>query len=127
MNVTLGPWTAAHAENKALALAMGEEAWSAVKNTDGFTPQKPAAGSSAAKGYGISGKVTSVVKQGNSSQVFSTFTIWVDGTLSNVAPIPGNGSAEGSNTAEDAVRAITEARVKKILQTLKTGRVKKAS
>ena len=46
--------------------------------------------------------------------------------MSNVPPVEGNGFAEGSNTAEDALRAITEARINKILGVIKTGRVVKA-
>ena len=126
MDVTLGPWTAAHAENKPLAEAMGDEAWKTVDKTVGFTPKEAPKGKSVTMGYTISGRLTSVVKQGNSLQILSAFTIWVDGTVSNVPPIQGTGSAEGSSTAEDAVRAITESRVKKILETIKTGRVVKA-
>ena len=126
MDVTLGPWTAAHVENKSLAEAMGDEAWKTVAKAAGFTPKEAPKGKSAVKGYSISGKVNSVVKQGNSVQVLSTFTIWVDGTLSNVAPIQGAGSAEGSNTAEDAMRGITENRITMILEKLKTGNIRKA-
>ena len=125
MDVTLGPWTAAHAENKPLAEAMGDEAWKTVEKTTGFTPKEAPKGKPA-MGYTISGKLTSVVKKGNSTQIFMTFTIWIDGTISNVPPIQGTGFAEGSSTAEDAVRAITENRIKKILETIKTGRVVKA-
>jgi hypothetical protein len=127
MDVTLGPWTAEHVENKPLAEAMGNEARKTVDKTAGYTPKDAPKGKSATKGYGISGRLNSVVKKGNSIQIFSTFTIWVDGTMSNVPPIQGTGFAEGSNTAEDAVRAITESRVAKILDTLKTGRVIKAA
>jgi hypothetical protein len=127
MDVNLGPWTAAHPENKPLAEAMGEEAWKTAEKTAGVTPKKAPQGAKGAKGYTVSGRITSVAKQGSAVQVFSAFTILVDGALSNVPPIQGNGSAEGSNTAEDAVRAITEMRIKKILDTLKTGRVAKAS
>ena len=126
MDVTLGPWTAAQAENKPLAEAMGNEAWKTVEKAADFTPKEAPKGKSATKGYGISGRVNSVVKQGNSSQVLSTFTIWVDGTLSNTQPIQGNGSAEGSMTAEDAVRAVTENRITMILEKLKTGSIHKA-
>jgi hypothetical protein len=123
MDVTLGPWTAAHPENKPLAEAMGDEAWKMVEKTAGFTPKKAPPGATATKGYTVSGRLTNVNKQGNTVQIFSAFTILVDGGLSNVPPIQGTGSAEGSSSAEDAVRAITESRIKKILDTLKTGRV----
>ena len=126
MDVTLGPWTAAHAENKPLAEAMGNEAWKTVEKAADFTPKEAPKGKAATRGYTISGRLTSVVKQGNSLQILSAFTIWVDGTMSNVPPIQGTGSAVGS-TAEDVVRAITEDRIKKILETLKTGRVVKAA
>ena len=126
MDVTLGPWTAQHAEDKPLAEAMGDEAWKTVEKSDGFTPKEAPKGKPAPKGYTISGSLTSVVKKGKTVQIFSNFTIWVDGTVSNVPPIQGTGFAEGSNTAEDALRAITESRVKKILETIKTGRVVKA-
>ncbi len=126
MEVSLGPWTAAHPENKPLAEAMGDEAWKAVEKAAGFTPKKAPQGNNGAKGYTVSGRITNIAKQGNTVQVFSAFTILVDGSLSNVPPIQGNGSAEGSSSAEDAVRAITENRIKKILDTLKTGRVAKA-
>ena len=128
MDVTLGPWTAEHPADKPLAAAMGDEAWKTVEKTSGFTPKEaPKDKSAAVKGYGISGRLTSVVKKGNTVQIFSAFTIWVDGTMSNVPPIQGTGGAEGSSTAEDAVRAITESRITKILATLKTGRVLKAA
>ena len=126
MDVTLGPWTAAHAENKPLAVVMGEKAWKTVEKAAGFTPKGAPKGKSATKGYGVSGRVNSVVKQGNSLQVLSTFTIWVDGTLSNAQPIQGNASAEGSSTAEDAMRDITEDRITKILEKIKTGQVHQA-
>jgi hypothetical protein len=127
MDVTLGPWTASHAEHKPIAEAMGDEAWKTVENKAGFTPKKwPTGKNPTVKGYSISGNVTGVVKQGRSSQVLSKFTILVDGTMSNVPPIDGTGYAEGSNTPEDAMRAIAEARITKILETLKGGRVKKA-
>ena len=127
MDVNLGPWTAAHPENKPLAEAMGDEAWKTVEKAAGFKPKKNPPGKTATKGYTVSGRLTNVAKQANTVQVFSAFTILVDGAISNVPPIQGAGSAEGSSTAEDAVRAITEMRIKKILDTLKTGRVVKAS
>jgi len=126
VDVILGPWTAAHVENKSLAVAMGDEAWKTVDKAAGFTPKEAPKGKSATKGYGISGRVNSVVKQGNSVQVLSTFTIWVDGTLSNTQPIQGAGSADGSSTAEDAMRGITENRITMILEKLKTGSIRKA-
>jgi hypothetical protein len=126
MDVNLGPWTAAHPENTPLAEAMGDEAWRTVEKAAGFKPKK-ASQNGGSKGYTTSGRLANVAKQANAVQIFSAFTILVDGAISNVPPIQGSGSAEGSSTAEDAVRAITESRIKKILDTLKTGRVVKAS
>jgi hypothetical protein len=130
VDVTLGPWKADisidEPQRTALAEAMGDEAWKTVEKADGFTPQKAPEGKPAKKGYTISGKITSVVKEGGTISVFITFTIWVDGTISNVPPVQGTGSATGGNTAEDVVRAITESRIKKILEALKTGKVAKA-
>jgi hypothetical protein len=72
MDVIMGPWTAAHPENKPLVEAMGDEAWKTVEKAAGFAPKQ-----SGSTGYGISGRITSVVKQGKSVQVFAAFTIWV--------------------------------------------------
>jgi hypothetical protein len=126
MDVTLGPWKADHPADQPLADAMGDEARKTVEKTDGFEPKGAVQGKPAAKGYTVSGRLTSAEKQGNRVNIFSAFTIWVDGTVSNVPPIQGSGFAEGSNTAEDAVRAITESKIKQILDTIKTGRVIKA-
>src|SRR6266849_4299675 len=126
VDVTLGPWKAESVDDKTLAEAMGDQAWKTVEKADGFTPRKDPHGKLAKSGFTISGRLTSVVKMGGTTHVFSTFTIWVDGTMSNVPPVEGNGLAEGSNTAEDASRAITEARINKILGVIKTGRVVKA-
>jgi len=126
MDVTLGPWTAVKSDDKPLAEAMGDEARRTVTKAAGFTPKDAPKGNKPTKGYGISGRLTNVVKRDNAVQIFSTFTILVDGSFSNVPPIQGNATAEGGSTAEDAVRAVTEQRVNKILQTIKTGAVKKA-
>jgi hypothetical protein len=126
MDVTLGPWTAAHPEHKALAEAMGDEAFNTASKTPDVTATKAVGGKPGAKGYTISGRIISADKHGITTNIFSAFTIWVDGTMSNVPPIQGNGSADAPSSPEDAVRAITEARITKILQTLKTGRVIKA-
>ena len=127
MDITLGPWTAEHAADKPLAEAMGDEAWKTVEKSSDWTPQKAVNGKAGKKGYTVSGRLTSVVKEGSKTQIFSAFTILVDGALSNVPPIQGTGFAQAPNTAEDALRAITESRVNKILGTLKTGRVVKAA
>jgi hypothetical protein len=124
MDVALGPWKADHTEHKPLAEVMGDEAWKTVEKTTDFTPKKtPKEG--VAKGYTIWGRLTSVVKEGNSVQIFSTFTVLVDGAISNVRELPGTGSGQGRSAAEDLTRAITEAKVKQILEAIKKGRVSK--
>ena len=129
MDVTLGPWTAAKAvdkEYKPLAAAMGDEAWKTASKTTGITPQKAENGKPAAKGFTISGKITTVVKKGNSVHIRSVFTVWVDGTFSNVKGLAGDGSAEAV-PAEDAMRSITENRVARLLVAIKAGQVRKAT
>ena len=130
MDVTLGPWTAAmsvdHTQHKSLTEAMGNEAWNTVKNTPGFTPQVAPQGKPAKRGFTISGKLMNALKVGNGIHVTCVFTLWADGTFSNVAPLHGDGTADGSATAEEALRAITESRVKKLLDAIKSGRAAKA-
>jgi hypothetical protein len=129
VDVTLGPWTAAKGvekEYQPLAAIMGDEAWKTANNTSGFTPRKAEKGKPAAKGFTISGRITTVLKKGNSIHIRSLFTVWVDGTFSNVKDLAGDGSAEGV-PAEDAMRAITESRVTKLLVAIKAGQVRKAS
>jgi len=130
MDITLGPWTAAKTINdkqrQALADAMGDEAWNTVKKKDGFTPRKAEGGTSAKSGFTISGQVVQVAKQGIDLQVKLMFTLWADGTFSNIAPLPGQGSAQGSSSAEDALRAITESKVNQLLEAIKSGRAAKA-
>jgi hypothetical protein len=129
MDVTLGPWTAEKSvdpkQGKTLAEAMGDEARKTAKSA-GFTPQDAPQGNPAKSGFTISGKVVKVSKLGNKIQVKLMFTLWADGTFSNVAPLSGEGEAEGSSSAEDAVRAITEDRVDKLLEAIKSGRAAKA-
>jgi len=130
VDITLGPWTAemsiAEAERKPLAAAMGSEALSTVRKTAGFTAKEAVMGKPAKTGFTISGKLTNVVKQGGSIQVKATFTLWADGTFSNVAPLAGDGTASGGASAEDVVRAITEGKVKQLLDAVRSGRAKKA-
>ena len=130
MDITLGPWTAdmsvEERQRKPLAEAMGDEAWKTVKNTAGFAPKAAPQGKPAPSGFTISGKLTNVVKNGNTIHVMSTFTLWVDGTFSNVAPVKGDGYAKDGATPEDALRAITESRVKKLLEVIKSGGAGKA-
>lgn len=130
MDITLGPWTAAKTidakQRQPLADAMGDEAWNTVKKKDGFTPIKADGGTAAKSGFTISGQVVQVAKQGINLQVKLMFTLWADGTFSNVAPLPGQGAAQGSSSAEDALRAITEAKVNQLLDAIKSGRAGKA-
>lgn len=130
MDITLGPWTAAKAINdkqrQPLAEAMGDEAWNTVKKKDGFTPKQADGGIPAKTGFTISGQVLQVAKQGIDLQVKLMFTLWADGTFSNVAPLPGQATAQGSAGAEDALRAITESKVNQLLEAIKSGRAGKA-
>lgn len=130
MDVTLGPWTAAKTINEKqrqpLADAMGDEAWNTVKNKDGFTPKQADGGTPAKSGFTISGQVLQVAKQGINLQVKLMFTLWADGTFSNVAPVPGQAIAQGSASAEDALRAITESKINQLLEAIKSGRAAKA-
>ena len=130
MDIALGPWTAEknveEKQRQPLAAAMGDEAWNTVKKTDGFTPKEAALGVPAKSGFTISGKVVQVARQGGNVQVKLMFTLWADGTFSNVAPLPGQGAAQGSAGAEDALRAITESKVNQLLEAIKSGRAAKA-
>jgi hypothetical protein len=105
---------------------MGDEAWNTVKKKDGFTPKKVEGVTAAQSGFTISGQVVQVAKQGVDLQVKLMFTLWADGTFSNVAPLPGQAAAQGGASAEDALRAITEAKVNQLLDAIKSGRAGKA-
>jgi hypothetical protein len=124
VDVTLGPWTAAHPENKPLADVMGKQAKATVDKAPDWTAKElPKSGNPT--GYSISGKVMSVVTKGGSTQVSLTFTVLVDGALSN-SVITATGAASGTSTAaEDAVGAITDDTIQKILQAIKSGRIVK--
>ena len=115
MDVTLGPWTAEMAVEeplrKPLIAAMGSAAMAKAKSTPGISPKEATLGKPAKSGFTISGKVTSAVKHGGDTVVNATFTLWVDGTFSNVKPLTGGATASGSMGAEDAVAAVTESRV----------------
>ncbi len=130
MDITLGPWTAAKTINQKqrqpLAETMGDEAWNTVKKKGGFTPKKADGGTPAKTGFTISGQVLQIAKQGIDLQVKLMFTLWVDGTFSNVAPLPGQAIAQGSAGAEDALRAITESKVNQLLEAITSGRAGKA-
>ena len=130
MDITLGPWTAAKTidqkQRQPLADAMGDEAWNTVKKKDGFTPVQALGGTPAKSGFTISGQVVQVAKQGINLQVKLMFTLWADGTFSNVAPLPGQAIAQGSASAEDALRAITESKVNQLLEAIKSGAAAKA-
>jgi hypothetical protein len=129
VDVTLGPWKVAKGvekEYKPLAEAMADEARKTANKPAGFTPKDAENGKPAASGFTVSGTITTVLKKGHSIHIRSLFTVWVDGTFSNVKELAGDGSADGS-PAEDAVRAITENRVTKLLVAIKSGQVRKAS
>ena len=130
MDIALGPWTSAKTIDaklrQPLADAMGDEAWNTVKKKDGFTPIKVEGVTPAKSGFTISGQVVQVAKQGIKLQVKLMFTLWADGTFSNVAPVQGQGAAQGSSSAEDALRAITESKVNQLLEAIKSGQVAKA-
>jgi hypothetical protein len=130
MDITLGPWTAAKTidakQRQPLAEAMGDEAWNTAKKKDGFTPKKADGGTPAKSGFTISGQVVQVAKQGINLQVKLMFTLWADGTFSNVAPVPGQAAAQGGASAEDALRAITESKVNQLLEAIKSGQAGKA-
>jgi hypothetical protein len=130
MDITLGPWTAAKTINQKqgqlLAEAMGDEALNTVKKKGGFTPKQADGGTPAKSGFTISGQVVQVAKQGIDLQVKSMFTLWADGTFSNVAPLSGQAAAQGGASAEDALRAITESKVNQLLEAINSGRAGKA-
>jgi hypothetical protein len=131
MDITLGPWTVDlsmdQTQGQPIADAMGAQAFDTVKATNGFTPQKVGAdGKPAASGFTISGKLTMLAKEPNGMHVQVKFTILVDGTFPNVAPVPGDAWAVAPNTPIDAVQAVTEARIGKILGLIKSGQIKKA-
>jgi hypothetical protein len=133
VDVTLGSWTAEASvdekERKPLTVAMADAARNKVKNTPGFTPKDAAQGKPAKAGFTISGKLTNVLKSSAGVTVKATFTLWVDGTFSNVKPLAGEATASGfgTTTAEEALRAVTESRVKTLLDAIKSGRAAKAS
>lgn len=130
MDINLGPWTSAKTidakQRQTLADAMGDEAWKTAKKKDGFTPVKVEGSTPAKSGFTISGQVVQVTKQGTDLKVKVAFTLWADGTFSNVAPVQGQATAQGSMGAEDAVRAVTEDSVDKLLGAIKSGSAGKA-
>jgi hypothetical protein len=128
MDITLGPWRAEMSVDKQyqpLAEAMAKPAWETVKNTPGFEPKEAVKGEAAKTGFTISGKLTNVIKDGNGLRVFATFTILLDGTFVNVQPVKGDAIAIGEPPV-NALIAVTEDRITKILKLIKAGSVKKA-
>jgi len=127
VDIALGPWTAEMSvdekQRKALAAAMGDAAWDTVKNTAGFTPKKAA--DSGGKGFGITGRVINVLKQGGETKVQVGCTLIADGGLSNVKEARGEAAASGGASVQDALEAVTEAKVKQLLNAIKTGTAKK--
>ncbi len=130
MDITLGPWTVDMSIDKTqgqpIADAMGAEAFDTVKGTTGFTPQNAVDGKPAKTGFTISGKLTMLAKEPNGMHVRATFTILIDGTFPNVAPVVGDAWAQAPNTPIDAVQAVTDTRIAKILTLIKSGQIKKA-
>ena len=129
MDIWLGPWTVDMSIDKTkgqpIADAMGAEAFDTVKNTNGFTPQKVGEdGKPAPRGFTISGKITVLAKETNGMHVQAQFTLLGDGTFVNIGLAVGNAWAQGSNTPIDAVQAVTDAKIAKILGLIKTGKVK---
>ncbi len=132
MDVTLGPWTAElgvdEKERKPLIEAMADAARSKAKSTPGITPKDAVNGTPAKTGFTITGKVMHLLKSKAGVTVKATFTVWVDGVFSNVKPLAGEATASGfrATTAQEALRAVTESRVKTLLDAIKAGRVAKA-
>jgi hypothetical protein len=60
--------------------------------------------------------------------VKATFTIWIDGTFSNVPSLAGEAPAKGfgASTAEEALRAVIESRAETLLDAIESGRAAKA-
>lgn len=126
MDITLGPWTSdktiEEKQRKALTEAMADEAWNVVKKSPDFTPLK--ATEEKTVGFAIFGRITTVAKTAAGVEVAAQFNVSVDGRLSNVVSLMGRASASGGRMgAEDALRAVTEGRVKTILGAIKAGRV----
>jgi hypothetical protein len=130
MDITLGPWTVDlsvdQTQGQPIADAMGAQAFGTVKATTGFSPVNAVKGKPAASGFTISGKLTLLKQEPNGMHVQVKFTVLVDGTFPNVAPVPGDAWAIAPNTPIDAVQAVTEARIGKILGLIKSGQIKKA-
>jgi hypothetical protein len=129
MDITLGGWTVDlsvdQKQGKPLAEAMGDEASKTVKDAPGFTPKEAVQGKPAKSGFTISGKLTKIGKDKDGIHVQATFTVWIDGTFANLAPVVGDAWAKDGATPEEALRAVTEARITKILGLIKAGRVAK--
>ncbi len=127
MDVTLGPWKAALSVDKKywpLAEAMGKQAWKTVEDS-GSVPKEAVKGQAATTGFTISGELTNVVKDGNGMRVFATFTILLDNTFTNVQPVKGDALADHGAQPVEALLAVTENRITKILGLIKDGLVKK--
>jgi hypothetical protein len=106
---------------------MGDAARTKVKNTPGFTLKDAMNGQAVRTGFTILGTLTHLLKSSAGITVKATFTVLVDDSLSNVKPLTGEAtlSGFGSTIAEEAVRAVTESRVKMLLDGIKAGRVQK--
>ena len=129
MDLTLGPWKAEVSvaqTHRPLVEDMGKQAWETVKATQGFTPKEAVGGTPAAAGFTISGVLNKVVKEGSGMRVFVTFTVHLDATMVNIAPVKGDAIATGSMTPKDALLAVTEARIAKLLPMIRSGLIRKA-
>lgn len=127
MDVNLGPWMANKSVDaktaQPLIEAMKDEAWKTVQKSIDFNPAK-GVGTRADKGFTISGILTKVARSAGTVDVAARFEIYVDGQLSTMPISEGRASASGGMGADDAIRAITETRVKASLAAIKAGRVK---
>jgi hypothetical protein len=129
MEITLGPWKAEKGISKDMAKplteAMGDEARRTVKRTEGFEPREAPVGETKSPGFQIFGKLVKLTQQGRTSEVKAQFNVNVDGYMANVATVEGKASATAPMTAEDALRAVVESRVKALLEAIQAGRVRR--
>lgn len=127
--INLGPWTTAKSveagQGKSLTAAMGDEAWKTVEKSCGFSPIEPPKGKPHGPGYTISARLVKVAGSPRDFEVVATFSITVDGQLANVALLEGKARGSGRHGAEDALRAVTESRIKMLLDAVQAGRVRK--
>ena len=128
MDITFGPWSAEKNISKdasaSLLAAMDDEARRVAKKTSGVTVREPQRGEVKAPGFSISGRLVALKTEGRSNTVVAKFTVWLDGFMANVAPTEGRATASGGGFgAEDALRSVTETKVKSLLAAITAGRV----